>query len=112
MHIVGLGLIWTTPRWRRVWLPRAVAPSSGAQIAQQLYGGIAGAYEGALTYVGNPQLISRTYFGRYLVEVGVCSDIAQVFRSYLTEGKPGYVPHRWASLATQCAGSRRPRVWR
>ena len=22
----------------------------------------------------------------------------EVFRKYLTEGKPGYVPHRWASL--------------
>jgi predicted metal-dependent phosphoesterase TrpH len=37
-------------------------------------------------------------FARFLVETGVCKDTSEVFRKYLTEGKPGYVPHRWASL--------------
>ena len=60
--------------------------------------GIHGAFEGALKFVGNPELISRTHFARFLVESGVCRETAEVFRKYLTEGKPGYVPHRWASL--------------
>ncbi len=60
--------------------------------------GIQGAYEGALKFVGNPELISRTHFARFLVESGVCKETSEVFRKYLTEGKPGYVPHRWASL--------------
>ena len=60
--------------------------------------GIKGAYEGALKYAGNPELISRTHFARFLVEAGVCSETNEVFRKYLTEGKPGFVPHRWASL--------------
>lgn len=60
--------------------------------------GIGNSYEGALHYVGNPQLISRTHFARHLVDTGVCADTSEVFRKYLTEGKPGYVPHRWASL--------------
>ncbi len=60
--------------------------------------GIKGAYEGALKFVGNPELISRTHFARFLVESGVCSETHEVFRKYLTEGKPGYVPHRWATL--------------
>ncbi|MDH6166737.1 putative metal-dependent phosphoesterase TrpH [Variovorax boronicumulans] len=60
--------------------------------------GIQGAYEGALRFVGNPELISRTHFARFLVEQGHCRDTSEVFRKYLTEGKPGYVPHRWASL--------------
>lgn len=60
--------------------------------------GIPDAFEGALKYVGNPDLISRTHFARYLIEVGVCSDVSEVFANYLTEGKPGYVPHRWAGL--------------
>ena len=60
--------------------------------------GIKGAYEGALKYVGNPALISRTHFARYLVEIGACRDTQAVFRKYLVEGKPGYVPHRWATL--------------
>ena len=60
--------------------------------------GILGAFEGALKYVGNPDLISRTHFARHLVETRVCADTSEVFRKYLTEGKPGYVPHRWATL--------------
>jgi len=60
--------------------------------------GIRGAFEGALKYVGNPELISRTHFARHLVESGVCGDTSEVFRKYLVEGKPGFVPHRWATL--------------
>ncbi len=60
--------------------------------------GIHGAYDGALKFVGNPELISRTHFARFLVEAGHCRDTPEVFRRYLTEGKPGYVPHRWATL--------------
>jgi 3',5'-nucleoside bisphosphate phosphatase len=60
--------------------------------------GIKGAFEGALRFVNNPELISRTHFARFLVESGVCSETHEVFRKYLTEGKPGYVPHRWATL--------------
>ena len=60
--------------------------------------GIKGAFEGALKFVGNPELISRTHFARFLVESGICRETNEVFRKYLTEGKPGFVPHRWASL--------------
>jgi predicted metal-dependent phosphoesterase TrpH len=65
--------------------------------------GIEGAYEGALKFVGNPDLMSRTHFARFLVETGVCANIPEVFKKYLSEGKPGYVPHRWASLE-DCVG--------
>lgn len=61
--------------------------------------GIPNAFEGALKYVGNPDLISRTHFARYMVEIGVCADPHDVFKKYLTEGKPGFVEHRWASLS-------------
>jgi predicted metal-dependent phosphoesterase TrpH len=61
--------------------------------------GIDGAFEGALALAGNPDLLSRTHFARYLVQTGFCADTREVFRRYLVEGKPGYVPHRWASLA-------------
>ena len=60
--------------------------------------GIHGAYEGALGYTGNPDLIARTHFARFLVANKVCSDTQEVFRKFLVEGKPGFVPHRWASL--------------
>ncbi len=61
--------------------------------------GIRGAYEGALQYAGNPDLVSRTHFGRWLVEQGHCADNHEVFRRFLVEGKPGFVPHRWAKLS-------------
>ena len=60
--------------------------------------GIKGAFEGALGYVGNPELISRTHFARFLVAQRVCASTHEVFRNYLVEGKPGFVPHRWARL--------------
>ena len=60
--------------------------------------GIKHAYEGALKYAGNHDLISRTHFARFLVETGACRDTNEVFRKYLTEGKPGFVEHRWATL--------------
>jgi len=61
--------------------------------------GIEGAFEGALRYVGNPDLISRTHFARFLVDIGVCTETHEVFKRYLTEGKPGFVEHRWATLS-------------
>ena len=100
VHIVGLGfdpdnaaLREGLAETRDGRIPRA------RDMADQLAKvGIAGAYDGALKYVGNPQLVSRTHFARFLVETGVCRDTPEVFRKYLTEGKPGYVPHRWAAL--------------
>ncbi|WP_119966513.1 3',5'-nucleoside bisphosphate phosphatase [Simplicispira lacusdiani] len=100
VHIVGLGfdaddtrLIEGLARTRGGRGERA--QEMAAQLAQV---GIHGAYEGALRYVGNPELISRTHFARFLVEAGVCKDTSEVFRKYLIEGKPGFVPHRWATL--------------
>jgi predicted metal-dependent phosphoesterase TrpH len=100
VHIVGLGFDADDAQ-----LAQGLAATRGgrearamdmaAQLAQV---GIQGAYEGALRFVGNPELISRTHFARFLVETGVCRDTPEVFRRYLTEGKPGYVPHRWAAL--------------
>jgi predicted metal-dependent phosphoesterase TrpH len=60
--------------------------------------GIKDAYVCALKFAGNHDLISRTHFARFLVESGVCKETNEVFRKYLTEGKPGYVEHRWATL--------------
>ncbi len=61
--------------------------------------GIPGALAGAKKYAINPELLSRSHFARFLVEAGKARNTNQVFFNYLTEGKPGYVPHQWASLA-------------
>ncbi len=100
VHIVGLGIdtddttlqagLAATRNGRRA---RALEMAQGLAKV-----GIPGAFEGALGFVGNPDLMSRTHFARFLVATGVCHDTQEVFRKYLVQGKPGYVPHRWASL--------------
>ena len=100
VHIVGLGFDIDNV----ALLEGLAATRSGRRLrAQEMSDGLAkvgikDAFEGALQYVGNPELISRTHFARHLVESGICKDTYAVFRKYLVEGKPGYVPHRWASL--------------
>ena len=61
--------------------------------------GIPGAYEGARKYVTSDRLVSRTHFARYLVEAGHARETSDVFKRFLTPGKPGYVKHAWATLA-------------
>lgn len=100
VHIVGLGFDPdNTALAQGLAATRAGRGERAQEMAAQLAQvGIHGAYEGALKFVGNPELISRTHFARFLVETQVCRDTNEVFRKYLTEGKPGYVPHRWATL--------------
>ncbi len=100
VHIVGLGFDHTNSD-----LVQGLRNTRGgrAERAKEMSEGLAkvgihGAFEGALKYAGNHELISRTHFARFLVESGVCKDTSEVFRKYLTENKPGFVPHRWASL--------------
>jgi hypothetical protein len=100
VHIVGLGFDHTNTD-----LVQGLRNTRGgrAERAKEMSEGLAkvgihGAFEGALKYAGNHELISRTHFARFLVESGVCKDTSEVFRKYLTENKPGFVPHRWASL--------------
>ncbi len=60
--------------------------------------GIGGVLQGALSYAKNPDMIGRTHFARCLIEQGHVKDVKTVFKKYLVPGKPGYVPHEWASL--------------
>ena len=100
VHIVGLGFDPDDARMLQgLRNTRGGRGARALEMSNELEKvGIHNAYEGALRYVGNPELISRTHFARYLVESGVCKDTNEVFRRFLTEGKPGFVPHRWASL--------------
>ncbi len=112
VHIVGLGFDADDARIRD-----GLSRTRGGrgQRAHDMAAGLAkvgihGAYEGALKFAGNHELISRTHFARFLVESGICKETNEVFRKYLTEGKPGFVEHRWASLKdavnwiTDCGG--------
>ncbi|MDZ4358978.1 3',5'-nucleoside bisphosphate phosphatase [Hydrogenophaga sp.] len=101
VHIVGLGMDHTHPALLDgLRATRGGREQRAREMSDDLARvGIKGVYEGALKYVGNPELISRSHFARYLVEIGVSKDTNEVFRKYITEGKPGFVPHRWATLA-------------
>ena len=100
VHIVGLGFDADDPQlWHGLQRTRGGRAQRAREMSNDLARvGIEGAFEGALHYAGNHDLISRTHFARFLVETGVCKDTYEVFRKYLTEGKPGYVEHRWATL--------------
>lgn len=100
VHIVGLGFDADDETLKAgLAATRAGRAERAQEMADELAKvGIRDAFEGALKYVGNPDLISRTHFARYIVETGVCADTHEVFRRYLAEGKPGFVPHRWAKL--------------
>jgi len=100
VHVIGLGFDADDPA-----LAAGLAATRGGrgprarEMGEALAKvGIGGAYDGALKFAGNPELVSRTHFARFLVERGVCTDTQEVFRRYLVEGKPGFVPHRWARL--------------
>ncbi len=100
VHIVGLGIDEKNEELLRgLARTRSGREMRAREMSDQLAAaGIAGAYDGALRYAGNPDLISRTHFARFIIDRGICRDVPTVFRNYLIEGKPGYVPHRWATL--------------
>jgi predicted metal-dependent phosphoesterase TrpH len=100
LHIVGLRidpenaqLVAGLAQVRSGRSSRAVRMAAALEQA-----GISGTLEGARARASNPELVSRTHFARYLVEHGHARDMQGVFKKYLTSGKPGYVPHLWASL--------------
>lgn len=100
LHIVGLNIDPTHPPLAEGLHGIRNGRGSRAQLMAESLArsGIGGALEGAYHYAGNPSLIGRTHFARFLVESGRCKDVSSVFKNYLVKGKPGYVPHQWASL--------------
>jgi 3',5'-nucleoside bisphosphate phosphatase len=100
VHVVGLAI---DPEDRTLVeglvATRGGRDGRGQQIAERLAAvGVPGAYEGALKFASNPALLSRTHFARYLVESGYAESTSDVFAKYLAEGRPGFVPHEWATL--------------
>ena len=100
VHIVGLGINPDDPRLvqglhetrdGRAGRARRI----GARLAEL---GMPGAFEGALTFAGNPKLISRTHFARFLVQEGHCPTVQSVFDHYLSDDGPAQVPMQWANL--------------
>ena len=101
VHVVGLQIDETNLQLANgLKDTRSGRERRAREMAAQLeLAGIPGTFDGALKFVGNPDLIGRTHFARYLIEIGVRENVAAVFKDYLIEGKPGFVPHRWATLS-------------
>lgn len=100
VHIVGLNIDeHSTVLQQGLASVRSGRIQRGHEIAAQLdKAGIPDAFEGALKYAGNPEMIGRTHFARYIIERGIHAEVRDVFKNFLIEGKPGFVPHRWATL--------------
>ncbi|MVW80680.1 3',5'-nucleoside bisphosphate phosphatase [Bordetella sp. 02P26C-1] len=101
VHIVGLGFDASNATLvnglRRTRAGRAErARRMGDRLAEM---GMPGAYEGAIPLAGNPELVSRTHFARYLVQAGYCPDVQTVFNKFLGDDCPGHVPMQWATLS-------------
>ena len=100
IHVVGLNVDADSPILQAgVAATRNGRAARGEAIGEALDAiGIPGAYEGALAYVDDPDMISRTHFARFLVDRGYAKTTSDVFDKYLGDGKPGFVGHRWSKL--------------
>jgi len=99
-HIVGLGIDPAhAPLVAGLEVIRAGRDGRARRIAAELEkAGIHNAYEGAARYAAQSSIISRAHFARFIIEQKIAPDMKSVFDRYLAKGKPGYVPHQWASL--------------
>ena len=100
VHIVGLGIDPENAGLvQGLRETRAGRSGRARRIGERLAKlGMPGAFEGALTFAGNPELISRTHCARFLVEAGHCPTVQGVFDKYLSDDGPAHEPMQWAKL--------------
>jgi 3',5'-nucleoside bisphosphate phosphatase len=105
VHIVGLGIDpfdqTLAQGLARVRSGRDERALRMADALERL--GVREAYANAMRHAGNPSLVGRAHFARVLVEQGYAGDLQEVFRSYLVQGRPGYIAHEWTTLAQAVA---------
>lgn len=100
IHVVGLGIgAGAEALGRHLEEVRGGRLGRAKRMGEDLArAGVHGAFEGALRFAEDPDMISRTHFARHLVASGVVKDTKAAFTHYLVPGKPGYVPFEWAAL--------------
>ena len=98
VHIVGLGIDQNNDTLiEGLRQTRAGRAERAKRIGDRLAGlGMPGAFEGALTFAGNPELISRTHFARFLVQAGYFPQVQAVFDRLLKDDGPAHEPMQWA----------------
>lgn len=99
LHIVGLGIDPGHAGLQRgIRGLQQLRDTRAEKIGQHLHrAGFEGAHEAARRLAGEG-MVTRTHFARHLVDCGAASDLKQVFKRYLTRGKPGYVSVEWAPM--------------
>lgn len=99
IHIVGLGIDIQHESICRLLREQSDHRYQRAQeiSARLAKARIAGAWEGANRLAEGGQ-VTRGHFARYLVELGLASNVGQVFKKYLAKGKTGYVPAQWCTI--------------
>lgn len=100
VHIVGLGIDPANPvlaagltsiRDGRVGRARRISADFDRI-------GIHGLFDDAYALAENKTMLGRTHFARAMVQRGLVANVGKAFERYLTAGRPGYVPHRWARM--------------
>lgn len=99
IHIVGLGMDIQHPSICQLLSQQSEHRYSRAQeiSARLAKARIPDAWEGANRLAEGGQ-VTRGHFARYLVELGLASNVGQVFKKYLAKGKTGYVPAQWCTI--------------
>ncbi|PLC48679.1 phosphatase [Pollutimonas subterranea] len=100
IHVLGLGVDEADPGLNaglaEIRAGRIVRAKEMADRLEAM--GVPDSYDGAMKFAGNPLLISRTHFARFLVEQGYCKNMQVVFDKYLGENKPANVKVHWSTL--------------
>ena len=99
IHIVGLGIETAHPAMVQLLAEQTErrnlrAQEIGVRLAKAR---IDGAFEGAQK-LADGGAVTRGHFARYLVQIGIADNMAQVFKKYLAKGKTGYVPPQWCTI--------------
>jgi hypothetical protein len=100
IHVVGLGI---DPNDEALQAGLAATRSGRIERAKRMSAvfdglGIEGTFEGATRLAGNPRMISRTHYARYLCESGKVKTVKDAFRPWLGAGRPCNVTQEWARL--------------
>jgi predicted metal-dependent phosphoesterase TrpH len=100
IHILGFAFDSRRPSERRSG-HHSLGPyrAGAAHVGELEKVGIGGAFEGAMRHAANPKPDQSFAFRTLSRGSGACKDLRSVFESYLVPGRPGYVDHRWATLA-------------
>ncbi|NIG62747.1 MAG: PHP domain-containing protein [Serratia symbiotica] len=99
IHIVGLGIDTASTAMVHLLAKQSVRRTLRAQeIGLRLEkASIQDGYAGAQRLAAGGA-VTRGHFARYLVQIGVADNMAQVFNKYLANGKTGYVAPQWCSI--------------